>query len=286
MSDYAPPYDTEYEKRGYLNQSFRLFHPKDTRQHEFSYHYHDFYKILLFLQGDVTYCIEGKSYVLAPYDMVLINAGEVHRPLVHSARTYERVILYVSPEFLNAHRQKDYDLGLCFSRVQKEQSNVLRMPSLKNSRLFATLKELEAALKDEDFAGDLYREVLFLEFLIQLNRAALGDSLHFMETSEANEKILAVLAYLNEHLTETFSMDSLAEQFFLSKYYLMHSFKQETGYTIGNYLAIKRLRLARELISQGMPATAACFECGFQNYSTFFRAYKKHFGKSPGQSKT
>ncbi len=274
----------EYEKLGYLHQKFRIFHLKDSRQREFSFHYHDFYKILLFISGDVTYCIEGKSYALTPYDMVLINAGEVHRPIVHSDKTYERIILYVSPEFLDSYRSQTYALDLCFSQAREKKSGVLRMPSFKNSRLYQALLALEESTSEEDYASDLYRDVLFLEFMIHLNRAAVHDSLHFMETGEANEKILAILAYVNEHLTEELSIDALAEKFFTSKYYLMHSFKKETGYTIGNYLAIKRLRFARDLISKGMPATRACFESGFQNYSTFFRAYKKHFGVSPGAS--
>lgn len=274
----------EYEKLGYLHQKFRIFHLKDSRQREFSFHYHDFYKILLFISGDVTYCIEGKSYALAPYDMVLINAGEVHRPIVHSDKTYERIILYVSSEFLDSYRSQTYALDLCFSRAREKKSGVLRMPSFKNSRLYQALLALEESTSEEDYASDLYRDVLFLEFMIHLNRAAVHDSLHFMETGEANEKILTILAYVNEHLTEELSIDALAEKFFTSKYYLMHSFKKETGYTIGNYLAIKRLRFARDLISKGMPATRACFESGFQNYSTFFRAYKKHFGVSPGAS--
>ena len=272
----------EYEKLGYLHQSFRLFHLKDSRKREFSFHYHDFYKILLFLSGDVTYCIEGKSYALAPYDLVLVNAGEVHRPIIRSDRPYERIILYVSPEFLDSCHSGDCDLGLCFRQAGQKHSGVLRLPSLKNSRLCQTLLALKEADSDADYAGAVYRNALFLEFMVHLNRAALHDSLHFLETGEANEKILAILSYLNGHLTDELSIDALAEKFFTSKYYLMHSFKKETGYTIGNYLAIKRLRFARELILKGMPATRACFECGFQNYSTFFRAYKKHFGVSPG----
>lgn len=274
----------EYEKRGYLNQNFRFFHPIDNGQREFSYHYHDFYKILIFLSGDVTYCIEGKSYELAPYDIVLVNAGEVHRPIIQSANTYDRIILYVSPEFLRSWQQEDENLELCFLRAKQEQSNVFRMPSMKGSRLYQSLEELEAALGDTDYAGALYQNVLFLEFMIHLNRAALHNTPGFMSTKQANDKILAILSYINEHLTENLSIDFLSEKFFTSKYYLMHSFKKETGYTIGNYLTIKRLRYARELIHDGMPVTQACFECGFHNYTTFSRAYKKHFGEAPTRS--
>ena len=273
----------EYEKKGYLNQDFRIFHLVDESQREFSYHYHDFYKLVIFIRGDVTYCIEGKSYELAPYDMVLVNAGEVHRPIVHSLRPYERIIIYISPQFLQSYRQADYDLGLCFEKVRKEQSNVLRMPSMKTSKLYQVCRELESSFKDTDYASGLYQNILFLEFMIQLNRAAVHDALDFTETAAANDKILNILSYINEHLTEDVSIDLLAEHFFISKYYLMHSFKEETGYTIGNYLSAKRLRYAKELISGGMPVTQACFECGFKNYSTFSRAYKKNFKVPPTQ---
>lgn len=275
----------EYEKRGYLNQNFRIFHPSDSNPREFSYHYHDFYKILIFLKGDVTYCIEGKSYELEPFDIVLVNDGEVHRPIVKSTGIYERIIIYISPEFLKASGRGDANLALCFERARQEQSNVLRMPTVKNSKLYQVLLELESSMNDFAFAGELYQEILFLEFMVQLNRAALNDDLSFMDTNEANDKILSVLAYINGHLTEELSIDFLADRFFINKYYLMHSFKKETGYTIGNYLALKRLRYARELIRGGMPVTAACFECGFKNYSTFSRAYKKNFGEAPVRGK-
>lgn len=117
--------------------------------------------------------------------------------------------------------------------------------------------------------------------MIHLNRAALSGTLQYEDSFQANEKILSVLTYMNEHLTEDITVDSLAEHFFTSRYYLMHSFKEQTGYTIGNYLSTKRLLFARDLISSGTAVTDACFACGFHNYSTFLRAYKKQFGKSP-----
>ncbi len=271
----------EYEKQGYLNQDFRLFHLTDEKQRDFSYHYHDFSKIVIFIRGDVTYCVEGKSYELSPYDLVLVNTGEVHRPIVHSSRTYERIIVYISPDFLRSYKQADYDLGLCFIKSAHEKSNVLRIPSLKKSKLYQVCRELEASFLDTDYANELYRNILFLEFMILLNRAAAHNTLDFHVTADANDKILSVLAYLNEHLTDDISIDKLSELFFTSKYYLMHSFKAETGYTIGSYLSTKRLIHAKELIRGGMPVTQACYECGFKNYSTFSRAYKKNFGVPP-----
>ena len=59
----------EYKNAGYLNSRFKIFHLKDQERRDFSYHYHDFHKILILLSGDITYCIEGRSYDLLPNDI-------------------------------------------------------------------------------------------------------------------------------------------------------------------------------------------------------------------------
>jgi AraC-like DNA-binding protein len=121
--------------------------------------------------------------------------------------------------------------------------------------------------------------------MIQLNRAVLKHDSEFIQTNTSNKKIVECIDYINTHLQEPISPDSLAKQFYLSKYHLMHCFKEETGCSIGSYLSTKRLLLAREYIQEGMSATQACYECGFHNYSTFFRAWKKCFGNSPTSKK-
>lgn len=271
----------EYKKVGYLTSSFKMFHLKDTSRKEFSYHYHDFHKILILLSGNVTYCIEGRTYDLKSNDIVLVNAGEVHKPIIHSDAPYERIIIYVSPDFLNEYRDKDNDLGLCLHQALLEQSHVLRLHSSRSGKLGTAIRELDSSLKDTDYASELYHRILFLEFMIQLNRAALHNHIEFIGDSASNEKVLSILSYLNEHLTEDISIDDLSARFFLSRYYLMHTFKEQTGYTVGGYLATKRLLLAKELIADGAPITEVCYSCGFKNYSTFSRAYKKSFGESP-----
>ncbi len=271
----------EYKKIGYLTTSFKMFHIKDTAHKEYNYHYHDFHKILILLSGDVTYCIEGRTYDLRPNDIVLVNSGEVHKPVIRSDAPYERIIIYVSPDYLNEYHDKENDLSLCLRQAMAEQSHVLRLHSSMNGKLGSAIRELDRSLEDKDFANELYHRILFLEFMIQLNRAALHNHIEFIGDSTSNEKILAVLDYLNEHLTEDISIDELSSHFFLSRYYLMHTFKEQTGYTIGSYLSTKRLFLARDLIAKGTPITDVCYACGFRNYSTFSRAYKKSFGESP-----
>lgn len=270
----------QYSKKGYLNSEFRLFHLTDQETQEVDYHYHDFDKIMIFIKGSVTYTIEGKSYELRPYDIVLVRHGDIHRLTVDNSKVYERIIVYISPNFMNAYKTDSYDLSCCFQKALQEESNVLRIPSLEKSSLFRSITRLEQSFADDGYAADLYRQVLFLEFMVHLNRAARKNRLEFIDTDNCNAKIVDILRYINDHLTGDLGIDTLAGKFYISKYYMMRRFKQETGYTLGQYISQKRLLFAKELISSGVPASQVCFDCGFRDYSTFSRAYRKAFGKS------
>jgi AraC-like DNA-binding protein/mannose-6-phosphate isomerase-like protein (cupin superfamily) len=270
-----------FEKTGYLENDFKIFHILDRQRKEFDFHYHDFNKIMIFLSGNVNYSIEGKNYSLQPYDIVLVNAGEIHKPSVLDNSDYERIIIYVSPQFLNSYKQEDYDLNYCFERAIKEHSNVLRIHSVEKSKLYQVCLELEHSFADNAFAKELYQKILFLEFMIQLNRTAISNHINYLDSMIGNAKLLPILDFINEHLTEEITIDQLSAQFYLSRYYLMHFFKEETGYTIGNYITDKRLLLAKNLVQNGSSITQACYQSGFKNYSTFSRAFKKAFHTIP-----
>ena len=273
-----------YEKTGYLTTNFKMFHIIDRQKKDFSFHYHDFNKILIFIRGDVSYCIEGHSYELQPYDVVFVKAGEIHRPVIHSDAVYERIIIYISRHYLDACHDSD-DLSLCLKEAHQKKSHVLRIPALKTTQIARLIHDLEQSLDSREYANELYHKLLFLELMVQLNRAALSNRIEYLSTTASNHKMINVIDYLNAHLTDDITIDFLAEHFYLSRYHLMHAFKEETGYTIGNYLTTKRLLLARDQIAQGESITTACYACGFHNYSTFSRANRKHFGCSPREQR-
>lgn len=270
-----------FEKAGYLNHDFKIFHLIDRQRKEFEFHYHDFNKIIIFISGNISYTIEGKSYELLPYDIVLVNAGEIHRPSVLDNSAYERIIIYVSPQFLSSFSEEEYDLNYCFNRAKQEHSNVLRIHSMEKSKLYQVCQELEHSFSDHAFGKELYQKILFLEFMIQLNRTAILNHINYLDSAKDNAKLVQIIDYINEHLAEEISIDTLSGQFYLSRYYLMHYFKRETGYTIGNYITEKRLLLAKNLVQNGYSTTEACFRSGFKNYSTFSRAFKKVFKTIP-----
>jgi AraC-like DNA-binding protein len=63
----------------------------------------------------------------------------------------------------------------------------------------------------------------------------------------------------------------------------MHLFKKETGFTLYSYIQKKRAIRASDLLKNGLPAGEVCSLCGFGDYSTFVRTFKKEFNVPPKQ---
>lgn len=272
----------DYPEQGFLKESFRLFHLKDQSYTTYDYHYHNFIKVIILLEGRVNYVIEGRSYSLLPHDVVLVGRGQIHRPEVDPGYIYERMILYLSPEFLEQYQEDNSSLDLCFTTASYRHSNVLRLKEEASFKLLDLLKRLERSQQQpEKFAGTLYSRILCLEFLIELNRSSIDNAAQYLPTGSLNYHVAGLMAYINEHLTDTLSIDYLASLNCISPYHMMRIFKKETGYTIGNYITEKRLLMAKDLLAKGVTATQACYLSGFSHYSTFLRAYKLHFHELP-----
>ena len=143
------------------------------------------------------------------------------------------------------------------------------------------MEKLEATASQQGFANELYTEMLFVEFMILLNRALLDHEIDELHPAVYDKKILPLLTYINENLLEDLSIDSLAAQFFLSKYHMMRKFKAETGCSIHQYITNKRLLRARSMLKSDLPLTKICFDCGFRDYSTFSRSFRELFHQTP-----
>ena len=271
--------DTQsYEDRGYLREDFRLFHLRERQQKEIPYHYHSFHKIVWLLAGRTDYAVEGCAYHLQPGDCVLVGRGCIHRPLVQAEDYYERVILYISPDYLEGLSAGD-DLASCFSRAQQQSCYVYHA----SGELRQKLLQLEQVTDSDEFGAAILQQALFMELMVAVNRMTRQEQA--VDGFSGDRKMMAILQYLGSHPEENISIDDLSERFYISKYHMMRCFRDTTGYTIHNYITEKRLLLARQLLNQGVALSEIAQRCGYQDYSTFSRAYKKQFGASPSASR-
>ncbi len=267
-------------KRGYLIGDFAFFHLNDMRNTQFEYHYHDFNKIIVFISGNVTYLIEGNAYRLKPWDVLFVSSSELHKPVIDPRVMYDRIVIWVNPGFLSSH-SRDCDLFTCFD-LTSGKNNMLRLDGkiLEYARILCT--RLEEACKSKEFGSSLLKNSIFLQLIVVLTRELMkGGRNDDIEDIIHDKYINVMLDYINKNLNEELSIDSLAARFYMSRYHLMHKFKQLTGYPVHSYILQKRLLKADTLIKSGIPSMQASEQCGFNDYSNFVRSYKKLFGVSP-----
>ena len=268
-----------YQKQGYLLEDFRLFHLHDAQGVKTEYHYHEFCKLLLLLSGSGGYWVEGERYALQPGDVVLLGSHCIHRPEFDAGEPYERIIIYISPEFLRRASTPDCDLTDCF---RGQWGHVFRPDKAGGRRLQSLAESLERELSGREYGRLILCNGILLRLVVELGRQLQrGDALLPGPAQPKNDRVLHIMHYIDDHLTEDLSVDELAERFFLSKYHMMRQFRGSTGTSIYTYIIQRRLMLAREQINQGMSATESCFRSGFRSYSSFTRAYGKYFGTTP-----
>ena len=271
------------DKRGYLYEEFRLFHLRDSRAQQMDYHYHEFDKVVLEVGDAFRYVVEGVTYFLQPWDILLVPHNMIHRPLIDAAAPYERIILWLGRDYLSGRSDAQTPLEQCFDTVSRRGFHLLRLTPEQRLSYMNGFQALEDALRSTDFGAKRLADLLCQQLLISLNRDVLVSSAAEAapESYRVDQKMEEILRYIAANLDRELSVDLLAKQFYLSRYYLMHRFKDVTGYTIHQYIRQKRLLKAGELIRTGMPVMKAAEAAGFKEYSTFLRAFQSTFHMSP-----
>ncbi len=281
-----PPVDEknleQYEKTGFLTENFKLFHIRDRMKKEFPFHYHDFYKIIYFVDGNVGYKIEGKTYQLKPHDFVLVDYHAIHKPEIENDMPYERYIIYLSEAFMNRENKQGEKMNHCFALARQCRNHVVHFTPGSYEKLLGCLMRIEEEERGgRNFLSDRMLEAAFMEFMVQLNRTCIMQPQAFITTAVYHEKIVDIIAYIQEHLMENINIDFLSAHFFISRYYLMRRFKEATGYSIHQYINEKRILEAKRRILAGETASKVCYDCGFSDYSTFARRFKAITGTAP-----
>ena len=264
-----------------LRQDFQLSHNRDPYFRTMEFHAHDFLELYYFLDGSVTYYIEDQVYDLCPGDLLIIPAGKMHRPVIaneHAA--YERMVLWITPQYLQGIDSPAGDLQ---KNLQKVGEHGYCVPFRGDETVFVT-----ALLKKLLYMQKNNTDPKFCAGAVELYLWTIFRSYGVIDTTHRNETqvIPQVIRYITEHFSELLTLEDIAAEFFVSKSYLNRHFKAYTNSTVYAYIMTLRLTHARRMLREGIPAVEAGRECGFSDYSTFYKAFKTQTGLSPQQFKS
>ncbi len=262
------------------NKHFEVFHYREKRTENVDMHHHDFYEVYFLLNGRVSFLVEGESYILEPGDLLLINPQELHRAQIEPDTLYERMILWIDRNHLARLCTEDMDLTACFNREFPEHTNIIRPSKGSRVMLGELLEKLNAEFYSSAPGNEIYAQGLLMQFMVELNRLSKSHTSKAMPPKEP-DLISRVLLYIGSHYCENISLASIAEEFYVSKYYLSHEFRRRIGTGVYQYIIFRRLMQARELMTEGQSPGEVYQNCGFGDYANFYRAFKSEYGISP-----
>ena len=273
---------SKFNTRQYmLREDFEVFYYSDTHFESVGNHSHDYYELYFFEEGAVTMEIGGKDYPLQTGDVIVIPPGVDHRArLTDPEKPYRRFVFWQSKAFWEAMEGRSRDYGYLLRRAESRGRYVYHfdLPTFNavRTRLFALLDEIHA----DRFARDTAIDLCIADLLLFLSRTV-HEQEQRRNKKEQLSRYQAITRYVDEHLDEPLSLDALAKEFYLSKYYLVHLFRENTGLSLHQYILKKRLAACCDAIQGGAAVGEVCRQWGFGDYSAFYRAFRKEYGMSP-----
>ncbi len=231
-------------------------------------------EIILPISGNVSFLSEGTIYTPGFGDVMIFSPYELHKTIVNSDTPYNRIVIQIRSETF----EKDSDYNKLFSffkNLQFGKIGMLKKEHLQNTEIPQYIDGLKK------ISTDSTEEIipLLFPFLDELKTAIENG----IVTNEPQKKEIAnaIIKYINDNLSQDLAPDLIADKFHISRSKLDKMFRERFDTSVWNYITRKRIKYAKSLLKTGKKPTKVAVMCGFNDYTTFFKAYKSRCGVSP-----
>lgn len=235
----------------------------------YSSHIHNHYELLFFYDGDADYIVGGSIYHLQKNDLLLIKPAVYHHIRILSSHPYERIVFNFNESVL---------LPDLIPFVQSAGNSFHVESDSPIKHIMDNFRDANPTLTESEY-----------NYLLKSSLNQILLNLKYFSSFVAKEKIVSpsvleqILLFIDENPTLPLTISFLAEKFNLSQSWIAHSFKNVLGVTPSQYINRKKIVYAQSLIKMGTPPVQVSETCGYVNYTTFYRQYKKYLGVSPAQ---
>ena len=229
---------------------------------------HNYHEILFLIDGDFDLLTENGIYFLKSGSLLFIPSGTYHFLHLENSDSFKRLSVFFPDNLLNNTPLK----------IDKNNFIILEKPK----KFLSLLEKLCCILTEPITKQNCYRAFTCFNFLlaelftIEIPKTTPDEDYNFLSD---------IIEYINNNLACELSTSHLARTFNISESTLTHRFKKDYLISLHRYIIERRLFHARFLIKQGFLPTKIYSECGYESYSSFYRAYQKFFGFPPSKEK-
>ncbi len=263
-----------------------LFCWKGTRtQDEPNYHSHDYLEVCFVLSGTGKYRIDDVIYDVQEGDLLIFNPGVWHQALLGEEGEQGTTEFFIGcNDFQLKNEAPNY-------MVLPGGSNILHTTGDLRQRLFRICSSMEV----ERTASKVGRYFMLKTYMMQILLLMIREQCEPPEHASGyafesvNKKYVVeqIVNYFEDHYSEKISLDRIAENMYLSTFYISKIFKSETGDTPIRHLINIRLQKAKELFDQGHGGSIQeiASMVGYEDAYHFSKLFKKYYGITPSQAR-
>ncbi len=284
-------------------ESLYYFHGSSQNWSMQDFHFHNQYEIILFLNDGATLEVGSRLYHVNAGDMFLLNNKEYHRVCGAAGKEHNRYVLMFEPELLQPMSKAfEYDFAMYFDNRSSKFNHKIHLSDEKLQKTETLLRRIEKNVNSaEEDPGRVKLKISILNLIVYINEMysffinEQGDEPDASADSEENkevvfkepvlyrERIEQIKKYISSHVDEKLEMEDIAEKFFISRHYLSHYFKKETGFTLVQYITNQKMIAAKTLLLQGYTVTEVADYLAYNSDSHFIAVFKKNVGITPKQ---
>ena len=265
---YDTPMDFDVRSGEYLFKHATDAGPQIDSAHHIPHSHHSF-ELFYFISGDGKYYVGEEAYTLYPGSILLIRPGVMHHLHIRDTEPYERIVI----------RFPEDDLAEALREGLSQKDNFY---FVRNSEVGKEILQLDVHFSNivDDMILSTFKIALYLilTYIINFRPDKSG-------ANAENDKITRVVDYIDRHLTDIDSLESLCRELHMSKSALSKLFTSEMGVPIMRYIRYKKCVTAQALLQKGIPPTVAYAEAGFNDYFSFYRMYTQIYKHAPSRGK-
>ena len=231
-------------------------------------HAHNYTELFYIIGGDGQFQIDDVQFPVRTHQLVIVNSGVIHTELSYEARPLEYIVLGI--EGLEILVPETDETRFCVYTFPASNRVLNCMQSI--------LREMQNRELEHETVCRAYMDVLVVQLMRNTTTAMFQDS----DSSPANRQCALVRRYIDNHYKEPLTLDQLAAEVNVNKYYLAHTYKQTYGISPINYMISRRIQEGKRLLVEtDLSLTQISGILGFSSASYFSQSFRRTELTSP-----